>query len=111
MDRIQVTKFLVNTRRSPKSVPLETTSMTREVKLNQIEKVLSDLTYPIDHDRVVTECSDVTLVLAEGQQNLGELLEESTDDRYENREDLKSEILNLLPRRAVGEPFQSEGDA
>lgn len=87
------------------------TGMTRDVKLNQIERVLSELDYPLDPNDVAEECDDVQLILADGEENLGALIRGSSADRFESMDDLKSEVMNLLPRHAVGEPYQSEGDA
>lgn len=79
--------------------------MTREVKLNRLETVLSDLDYPVSREAIATDCTDVTLVLSEGTENLGELIAESNDDTFDSRDDLANEIWNLLPQDAVGEPY------
>jgi hypothetical protein len=47
-------------------------------------------------------------VLADGTENLGAVLEQSSEDSFESVDDLESEVLNLLPQHAVGEPYQSE---
>lgn len=84
--------------------------MTREVKLNQLETVLSEFDYPVSRESVVGECDDVTLVLADGTENLGALVAESSDDAFDSMDELTNEIMSLLPRHAVGEPYQSEGE-
>lgn len=84
--------------------------MTREVKLNQLDAVLAEFDYPCDRETVVERCRDVTLVLADGTENLGDLVAESSGERFESTEDLMSEVMNLLPQHAVGEPYQSEGE-
>ncbi|MXV62516.1 hypothetical protein GS429_10670 [Natronorubrum sp. JWXQ-INN-674] len=84
--------------------------MDQSVKLNNIESVLEEFEYPIARDEVCDRCDDVTLVLAEGDANLGEVVANSNDDRFESVDDLKTEVFTLLPRNAVGEPFQSEGE-
>jgi hypothetical protein len=38
-------------------------------------------------------------------------VEDSTRDRFHSREEPRDEVMQFLPRNAVGEPFQSEGDA
>ncbi len=81
-----------------------------DVKLSRIESVLADLEYPVTTDRAATELEDVTLLLADGQRNLGDLVAKSDSDRFESAEDLASELNNVLPREAVGEPYQSEGE-
>ena len=84
--------------------------MGRDVKLNELGTVLSGLDYPATRDAVVTQCDDVTLVLADGEKNLGELLSGSNEDVFQSEDDLTNEVMNLLPREAVGEPYQSEGE-
>lgn len=84
--------------------------MGESVKLSNLESVLEDLDYPIAKDRVADQFDDVTLILAEGDVNLGDLVRDSSDDRFESTDDLSSEIFQLLPRNAVGEPYQSEGE-
>ncbi|WP_226481263.1 DUF5789 family protein [Natrinema amylolyticum] len=81
-----------------------------DVKLSRIETVLEDLEYPIERDRAAAELEDVTLLLADGERNLGSLIEQSGSDRFESMDDLESELNNVLPREAVGEPYQSEGE-
>lgn len=81
-----------------------------EVKLSRIETVLTDLDYPIAPDQAATELEDVTLLLADGERNLGDLVEQIDIVRFESMADLESELNNVLPREAVGEPYQSEGE-
>jgi hypothetical protein len=84
--------------------------MTREVKLSRLETVLTEFEYPCSRETVVENGSDVTLLLADGTENLGELIAGSSDDEFDSMDDLETEVLNLLPRHAVGEPYQSEGE-
>lgn len=81
-----------------------------DVKLSRVENVLGDLEYPVTTERAATELGDTTLLLADGERNLGALIERSGSDRFESVDDLKSELHNVLPREAVGEPYQSEGE-
>jgi hypothetical protein len=53
----------------------------------------------------------IIVELAEGTINLNETIRKSRADRFISAEDLELELMSLLPRSAVGEPFQSEGDA
>lgn len=85
--------------------------MTRTIRLNRIDTVLTTLEYPTDPSTVATECDDVTVRLADGEVNLGETVAGSTAARFASAEELRTELMSLLPRRAVGEPFQSDGDA
>lgn len=85
--------------------------MTEEVKLNHLEPVFAELEYPCSGQVVIEAVGDVTLQLADGTQRLGELIERSNEDSFETVDDLASEVRTLLPQRAVGEPYQSEGDS
>lgn len=84
--------------------------MAREVKLNQLDQVLDDFHYPVAREHLQEETSDVTLSLADGTENLGGIIAGSNEDTFDSVDDVQSEVMNLLPRHAVGEPFQSEGD-
>ena len=84
--------------------------MAREVKMSQLEDTLDELSYPIARDDAAIALEDVTVLLADGEANLGELVSETGSDSFATREDLESEIHNVLPREAVGEPYQSEGE-
>ncbi|QSG10223.1 Uncharacterized protein HSR122_2852 [Halapricum desulfuricans] len=48
--------------------------------------------------------------LADGERNLGELISQTTSETFDTPRDLETELHNVLPREAVGEPFQSEGE-
>lgn len=85
--------------------------MDRELKLNQLEPALQELDYPITPDAVAREYGDVTLVLADGETTLGRVVADANVDQFADAADLTSQVFSLLPRRAVGEPFQSDGDA
>ena len=85
--------------------------MAREVELRDISTVLDDSTYPLAQSAAAEEFADVTLVLADGEADLGTLIAETTDETFESASDIETALHNVLPRRAVGEPYQSEGDA
>lgn len=85
--------------------------MARRVKLSHVGDTLEELDYPIDRSTASQELEDVTLVLADGEANFGELIEKSTRGTFSSAEDVETELHNTLPREAVGEPYQSEGDA
>jgi hypothetical protein len=85
--------------------------MSREIRLNEMTSVLRPLEYPLNPTAVAAACDDVTLVLADGEANMGEVLRHSDRDSFASAEDAEAELMSLLPRNAVGEPFQSEGDA
>jgi len=85
--------------------------MSREIRLNEMASVLRPLEYPLNPTAAAAACDDVTLVLADGEANMGEVLRQSDRDTFASAEDAEAELMSLLPRNAVGEPFQSEGDA
>jgi len=84
--------------------------MGREVKLSRVDSVLTELTYPVDRATAAREFEDVTVTFADGERNLGELVAETPADEYASFEELRDEINNTVPREAVGEPYQSEGE-
>lgn len=84
--------------------------MTRDVKLRNLESVLTAFDYPCSRDDVIEQCQDVTLVLADGTENLAEIVSRSDTEQFDSEDELSSEVMNRLPRHAVGEPYQSEGE-
>ena len=86
-------------------------SMARKIKFSDVSTLLDEIDYPIRRTTAAEELSDVRLVLAEGETNLGKLVSETSRESFESAADIKSELHNVLPREAVGEPYQSEGDA
>lgn len=84
--------------------------MARSVKLNRLETVLDELDYPVNRAAAASAFDDVTVVLAEGTVNLGDSIDESSEDTFESVDDLVNEVRSGLPRHAVGEPYQSEGE-
>ena len=84
--------------------------MGREVKLSRVESVLGELSYPVSREDAAGEFEDVTLLHANGELNLGELVAGTSAEEFESVDDISTEIENALPRDAVGEPYQSEGE-
>lgn len=85
-------------------------TMAREVRFDQIEEVLDEIEYPAAQGAATNAFSDVTVQFADGEANLGELIAETATDRFDSADDLATELHNVLPRGAVGEPYQSEGE-
>lgn len=85
--------------------------MADNVKLGDISALLAEFDYPIERTTVSEALSDVTVELADGDANLGALVSETATESFESATDIESELHNVLPREAVGEPYQSEGDA
>ena len=81
-----------------------------EVKLSRSETVFASLEYPITREDASVELEDVTVLLADGETNLGTVVAETGSETFESIEDLEADVYATLPREAVGEPFQSEGE-
>ena len=84
--------------------------MDREVKLSQLYTALDDLDYPVSRETAAIASDDVTLLLADGTIELDAVISDCATREFADRDDLLIEIMSYLPRRAVGEPFQSEGE-
>ncbi|QIB74112.1 hypothetical protein GL213_09195 [Halogeometricum borinquense] len=85
--------------------------MDERIKLSRIEERLDDLSYPLTRDDAATKLADVTILMADGEANLGELVSEVGSDSFTSSGDLYEELQNVMPVEAIGEPGQSEGDA
>lgn len=85
--------------------------MGRELELRNLSTLLEEIEYPVKRTAAADTLSDVTLLLADGEANLGELISRTASETYESAADIEAELHNVLPREAVGEPYQSEGDA
>jgi hypothetical protein len=82
-----------------------------ELKLNGLYEQFETLDYPLDRETAAESFDDTTLLMADGQTNLGELIERTHAPSFESAEDLFVELQTVLPIEAVGEPGQSDGDA
>lgn len=81
-----------------------------ELKLTDLPGHAETFDYPLDRAEAATACSDVTLLLADGEANLGDMVADGDRDRFSSPDDFLTAVQNALPRGAVGEPFQSEGE-
>ena len=97
-------------RYTPKPTPTPSNIVTRNTKLNELESVLDPFDYPVSRQTVVDDCADVTIQLADGEANMSEVVAQSSADAFDSPEELRNELMSLLPRNAVGEPYQSEGE-
>ncbi|WP_439025620.1 DUF5789 family protein [Haloarchaeobius sp. DT45] len=84
--------------------------MGQTVKLKHLERTLENQAYPATRDGLAADLADVTVLLADGEANLGELVSETQSDSFDSAEDLLFELNNVMPVGAVGEPGQSEGE-
>jgi hypothetical protein len=85
--------------------------VTSELKLNTLIEQFETLTYPLDRETAAASFSESTLLLADGERNLGGLIERAFTPSFDSAEDLFVELQTVLPIEAVGEPMQSDGDA
>ncbi|SFS12574.1 hypothetical protein SAMN05216559_4079 [Halomicrobium zhouii] len=84
--------------------------MTTHVKLNELDEAFAGLRFPIERETVATELHDVVLVYADGEEPLPDVLDRVGTQSFADRDELETEIYNVLPVEAVGEPGQSEGE-
>jgi hypothetical protein len=82
-----------------------------ELKLNTLVEQFETLDYPLDRETAAEQFDDATLLMADGQTNLGALIEQAHAQSFTSAEDLFIELQTVLPIEAVGEPGQSDGDA
>lgn len=85
--------------------------MAHEIRFSDCLSHLETIDYPTARSDAADEFSDVTVLLADGERNLGDLVAQTGSETFDSADDLESELHNVLPRGAVGEPYQSEGDA
>ncbi len=87
------------------------TVMSQTIKLSRLQQQLESLSYPIDADEAADSFADTTVTFADGDADLGTLIGKIDADRFESAEGLYSDLNNVLPIEALGEPGQSDGDA
>ncbi|WP_435098086.1 DUF5789 family protein [Halorubrum sp. N11] len=85
--------------------------MTSEVKLSRVENEFDGHSYPAAREELVESCAGTTVLFADGDADLGELVAEIDQERFESAEDAFASLQNVLPIEALGEPGQSDGDA
>jgi len=85
--------------------------VTDRIKINRVKNVLDRVEYPQRRADAAAEFDDVTLVFADGEANLGELITKADRETFRSADDLSTELNNVMPIEAVGEPGQSDGDA
>jgi hypothetical protein len=69
--------------------------MGRTVKLDQIAPVLTELDYPVSRETAVEAFDDVTLRHADGVENMGDVISQSSDDTFDSADDVENELLIL----------------
>jgi hypothetical protein len=85
--------------------------MDREIQFRNVSTVLEELDYPLDRAGAADACTGVTLLFADGEADLAGLISETETETFSSVGDVEAALHNVLPREAVGEPYQSDGDA
>ncbi|WP_435075706.1 DUF5789 family protein [Halorubrum sp. HHNYT27] len=85
--------------------------MTNEIALSRVEGEFEEYSFPASRSDLAASCAGTTVLFADGDADLGELLSEIDQERFESPEDAYTALQNVLPIEAVGEPNQSDGDA
>ncbi|WP_049982870.1 hypothetical protein [Halorubrum sp. BV1] len=85
--------------------------MSTEISLSRVEPELRDCAYPATHADLVESCAGTTVLFADGDADLGDLVADIDQKEFESAEDAFAALQNVLPIEAVGEPGQSDGDA
>ena len=81
-----------------------------DVKLSELDSVLRKFDYPMDRSEAIDVPDDVVVLYADGDEPLPEVIERIDDDSFDSAQDLQTQVYNVLPTEAVGEPGQSEGE-
>lgn len=88
----------------------ETEKEGREIKLSRVGSVLEELSYPISNEDAANELYGTTVLLADGEADLGAITANLPSDSFESADELETELFSSLPMEAIGEPGQSEGE-
>jgi hypothetical protein len=72
--------------------------------------LLDTVGYPCSVEEATDRFDDPTLELASILVNIGAVVADSISGAFASADDLSIEFISVLLRRAVGEPFQSEGE-
>ncbi|WP_254861985.1 DUF5789 family protein [Halovivax gelatinilyticus] len=84
--------------------------MSEPITLNELGATLETLPYPVTRSDVDDRLGDRRLQLADGETTIGETLDHVESERFDSENELESDLFAALPRNAVGEPYQSEGE-
>jgi hypothetical protein len=85
--------------------------MTSEVHLSRVVDEFREHSYPAARQDLVESCDGTTVLFADGDADLGDLVADIDQERFESAEDAFAALQNVLPIEALGEPGQSDGDA
>ncbi|OYR80758.1 hypothetical protein DJ71_14385 [Halorubrum sp. E3] len=85
--------------------------MTSEINLSHVQEEFADRSFPIARESLSESCAGTTVLFADGDADLGALVADIDQERFESAEDAFAALQNVLPVEALGEPGQSDGDA
>ncbi|ELZ86013.1 hypothetical protein C453_09358 [Haloferax elongans ATCC BAA-1513] len=85
--------------------------MNKPIKLSHLRATLQDISYPVERHDAANAFDGVTILLADGDADLGALIRDCVTDEFDDPMDLYYELHNAMPIAALGEPGQSDGDA
>ena len=85
--------------------------MTDEINLSRLEPTLEAHAYPADREALAESFAGTTVLFADGDADLGDLLADVDQDTFASAADAHTALQNVLPIEALGEPGQSDGDA
>ncbi|QWC20556.1 hypothetical protein [Halorubrum sp. 2020YC2] len=85
--------------------------MPDEINLSRLEPTLEAHAYPADREALAESFAGTTVLFADGDADLGDLLDDVEQATFESAADAVAALQNVLPIEAVGEPGQSDGDA
>ncbi|MWV65050.1 hypothetical protein GRS48_09495 [Halorubrum sp. JWXQ-INN 858] len=85
--------------------------MSDEINLSRLEGRLEDGSYPASREELAEAYAGTTVLYADGEDDLGDLIEAVDQDSFNGSEDVFVALQNVLPIEALGEPGQSDGDA
>ncbi|ELZ45668.1 hypothetical protein C464_12140 [Halorubrum coriense DSM 10284] len=85
--------------------------MSDQITLSRLEPTLGDHAYPADREALAASFAGTTVLFADGDADLGDLLADVDQEAFESAADAYAALQNVLPIAALGEPGQSDGDA
>lgn len=75
--------------------------MPQRIDLSRVETALEDLSYPVLRPDAASEFADCTLVLANDEANLGQLISETDSDAFDSVAALRTELDEALSKDGV----------
>ncbi len=81
-----------------------------DVKLSELDETIETFDYPMAKSDAVDATEGIVVLYADGDEPLPDVIERVDTDSFDSAQDLQTQIYNVLPTEAVGEPGQSEGE-